>query len=89
MRFNTAAGAIIGGTGHTGDMGIKVPQAAGVTMAMSPAVMGDETMRAMKPVWARSARSRVGGADCERSAGQARPGCRPRAGWAVPADVVG
>jgi succinyl-CoA synthetase alpha subunit len=42
------AGAIIGGADDTADAKIKALQAAGVTMAMSPAEMGDAIMRAMK-----------------------------------------
>jgi succinyl-CoA synthetase alpha subunit len=42
------AGAIIGGADDTADAKINALQAAGVTMAMSPAEMGDAIMRAMK-----------------------------------------
>jgi succinyl-CoA synthetase alpha subunit len=44
------AGAIIGGADDTADAKIKALQAAGVTVAMSPAEMGDAIMRAMKIV---------------------------------------
>ncbi len=42
------AGAIIGGADDTADAKIKALQAAGVTMAMSPADMGSAMMKAMK-----------------------------------------
>lgn len=42
------AGAIIGGADDTADAKIKALQAAGVSVAMSPADMGDAMMRAMK-----------------------------------------
>jgi succinyl-CoA synthetase alpha subunit len=42
------AGAIIGGADDTADAKIKALQAAGVTVAMSPAEMGDAMLRAMK-----------------------------------------
>jgi succinyl-CoA synthetase alpha subunit len=42
------AGAIIGGADDTADAKIKALQAAGVTVAMSPADMGDAMMKAMK-----------------------------------------
>lgn len=42
------AGAIIGGADDTADAKIKALQAAGVSVAMSPADMGDAMMKAMK-----------------------------------------
>jgi succinyl-CoA synthetase alpha subunit len=42
------AGAIIGGADDTADAKIKALQAAGVTVATSPADMGDAVMKAMK-----------------------------------------
>jgi succinyl-CoA synthetase alpha subunit len=42
------AGAIIGGADDTADAKIKALQAAGVTVAMSPADMGEAVMKAMK-----------------------------------------
>ncbi len=42
------AGAIIGGADDTADAKIKALQSAGVTVAMSPADMGEAMMRAMK-----------------------------------------